>query len=231
MAFQPIVNTTTHEVFAQEALVRGMSGEPAEQIFKFVNADNRYFFDQACRIKAIKYAAQLGIMSSLCINFMPNAVYRPELCIRTTLEAAETYGFPINRIIFEITESEKVNDVAHLQEIIQYYRQRGFRTAIDDFGAGYAGLNLLAELATDLVKLDMALIRNIGRDKSRRAIVKGIIGVCYELSIQVIAEGIETVEELNVLRSFGVELFQGYHFARPAFQSLANVPPEAFSQL
>ena len=83
---------------------------------------------------------------------------------------------------------------------------------------------------TDLVKLDMALIRNIDKDKGRRAIARGIIQVCRELSMQVIAEGIETYEELNTLGELGVELFQGYYFARPTFQALAVVPPELYDR-
>lgn len=229
MAFQPIVNTTTREVFAQEALVRGLQNEPAAHIFEHVNDDNRYRFDQACRVKAIQIASELGVPSYLSINFMPNAVYRPELCIRTTLEAADRFGFPIERMIFEITEGEKVDDHAHLREIVQHYQQRGFLTAIDDFGAGYSGLNLLAEIQTDLVKLDMALIRNIDQDKGRRAITRGIIQVCNELEVRVIAEGIESREELETLQDFGVELFQGYYFARPAFRALATLSLPGFS--
>ncbi len=221
MAFQPIINTTSKEVFAQEALVRGMNNEPASDILGRINDENRYRFDQACRVKAVQLGSKLNIKSFVSINFLPNAVYRPELCIRTTLEAAETFGFPIDRIIFEITEGEQIKDHAHLREIIQYYRQQGFLTAIDDFGAGYSGLNLLADFQTDLVKLDMGLIRNIDQNKGRQAIVKGIIQVCNELEIKVIAEGIETYEELIVLQSFGIELFQGYYFAKPKFQGLA----------
>ncbi len=228
MAFQPIVNCRTREIFAHEALVRGLNNEGAGQIFEHVNDSNRYRFDQACRTKAIKLAAELGMKSLLSINFMPNAVYRPELCIRTTLAAAEKYNFPIEQIIFEITESEKVDDLAHLRNIVDYYRQRGFKTAIDDFGAGYAGLNLLAEIQTDIMKLDMALLRNIDTRKSSQIIVRGIVQVCAELGMAVVAEGIETHEEYAVLRDMGIDLFQGYYFARPAFQSLAQVPAEVF---
>lgn len=229
MAFQPIVNTTTREVFAYEALVRGLGDRSAATVFANVHDGNRYRFDQACRVKAVKLASELRMSASLSINFMPNAVYRPELCIRTTLEAARSFDFPIERMIFEITEGEKVEDHAHLREIVQYYKQRGFKTAIDDFGAGYAGLNLLADIQTDLVKLDMALIRNIQHDKVRQAIVKGILQVCRELKTDVIAEGIESHEELAVLQSFGIELFQGFHFAKPAFESLAAVPADRYA--
>ncbi|MCY7331308.1 MAG: EAL domain-containing protein [Pseudanabaena sp. CAN_BIN31] len=223
MAFQPIVNTTSKEVFAQEALVRGMNEEPAGEILGRINDGNRYRFDQACRVEAVQLAAKLNIQSFISINFLPNAVYNPESCIRTTIEAAETFGFPTNRIIFEVTEGEQVTDHVHLREVLQYYRKRGFLTAIDDFGAGYAGLNLLADFQTDLVKLDMGLIRNIDQIKSRQAIVKGMTQVCNDLGIKVIAEGVETYEELSILQSFGIELFQGFYFAKPKFQGLATI--------
>lgn len=228
MAFQPIVNVRTREVFAYEALVRGPSDEPASAVFAHVNDGNRYRFDQSCRVKAVKLAAELHMRALLSINFLPNAVYRPELCIRTTLDAAEAYGFPIDRIMFEITEGERVDDLPHLRSIVEHYRQRGFRTAIDDFGAGYSGLNLLAEIRTDLLKLDMALIRDIDRDPVRQSIIRGIVQVCIDLSTTVIAEGVETRAELDVLRGFGIDLFQGYLFARPAFEALPVVPESAF---
>ncbi|MBU2571942.1 MAG: EAL domain-containing protein [Gammaproteobacteria bacterium] len=229
MAFQPIVNTTTQSIYAHEALARGLNNEPAGKVFEQVNDANCYRFDQSCRTKAIKLASELNMDTFLSINFMPNAVYRPELCIRTTLEAAKIYGFPVDRIIFEITEGEQVKDHAHLLEIVRYYQSQGFKTAIDDFGAGYSGLNLLAEIQTDIIKLDMALIRHIDQDRNRQAIVKAILQLCGELSIIPLAEGIETYEELSVLQSFGLELFQGYYFAKPAFQSLAALTPNAFA--
>lgn len=230
MAFQPIVNATTRQVFAYEALVRGLKNEPAGQIFARVNDTNRYRFDQACRVKAIKLAAEMGMQSFLSINFMPNAVYRPELCIRTSIEAAETYGLSIERIILEITEAERVDDHAHLREIVQHYKQRGFKTAIDDFGAGYSGLNLLADFQTDFVKLDMLLIRHIDQDNIRQSIVRGILQVCRDLGITPIAEGIETYEEFQVLQSLGIALFQGYYFAKPAFEALPTISPDAFAR-
>jgi EAL domain-containing protein (putative c-di-GMP-specific phosphodiesterase class I) len=224
MAFQPIVNLTTGQVFAHEALVRGLGGEGAASVFAHVNEANRYRFDQTCRVKAIKLAAELAMPCYLSINFLPNAVYRPELCIRTTLDAADRYGFPTDRIIFEITEGEKVEDLGHLRTIVRDYQKRGFLTAIDDFGAGYAGLNLLADIQTDLIKLDMALIRNIHKDRGRRAIANGIVQVCRDLGIRIVAEGIETAEELAPLRDMGIELFQGFYFAKGQFEALAADP-------
>ena len=228
MAFQPIVNITTKKIFAHEALVRGLNNESAAQVIAQVNDGNRYRFDQTCRVKAIKVAAQLGMQTYININFMPNAVFKPELCIRTTIQAAETYGFPIEHIVFEFLEDEKLTDLGHVRNIFKHYKQRGFKTALDDFGAGFANLNLLCEIHTDYLKLDMAMIRNINLDKRRQAIVRGTLLVCQELGIEVIAEGVETYEELTTLQSFGVELIQGYYFCRPQFEALADVPLSAF---
>ncbi|MDX2089800.1 MAG: EAL domain-containing protein [Kofleriaceae bacterium] len=223
MALQPIVNVTTKQVIAQEALVRGLEQQTAAEVLGKVTDENRYRFDQVCRVKAVELAAKLGVGSMLSINFMPNAVYQPERCLRTTLEAAAACQFPVERIVFEITESERIENTNHLRSIVTHYRTRGFRTAIDDFGAGYSGLNLLAELQTDFIKLDMALIRMIDRDRTRQAIVRGIVSVCRDLGIAPIAEGIETVEELHALEDLGLELFQGFLFARPAFEAQAEV--------
>lgn len=225
-AFQPIVDFSTCKVFAQEALVRGPAGEGAASVLSGVNDVNRYKFDQACRVKAVKGAKQLGIDALgqyVSINFLPNAVYEPERCIRTTLEAAKASDFPLSRIIFEVTEVEKIQDRAHLAGIIKAYKSFGFLTAIDDFGAGYSGLNLLAEYQPDLIKIDMELVRGIDASRPKRAILTGILSVCEELGIRVIAEGIETRAERDCLLDAGIELMQGYLFARPAFRALATV--------
>ncbi|OOV99441.1 S6 modification regulatory phosphodiesterase RimA [Pseudomonas sp. MF4836] len=227
-AYQPIVDLRDRSIFAHEALVRGVHGEGALTVLNQVNDSNRYRFDQRCRTQAIAGAAQLGMQSHLSINFMPNAVYRPELCIRSTLEAARQHNFPLDRLIFETLESEHVDNYRHLTNILREYREFGFKTAIDDFGSGYSGLNLLADFQPDLIKLDMALIRDVDRDRVRQAIVRGIVTICAELSITVIAEGIESAGERDFLADCGIFLMQGYWFAKPAFKALAEVPPEAW---
>ncbi len=225
MAFQPIVDVNAGCVFAYEALVRGCDGSGAASVLDKVCESNRYAFDQACRIKAVELAAALHVPCYLSINFLPNAVYQAATCIRATLEAARKYAFPTHQIIFEITENENLVDKNHLKSIIDEYKRQGFKTAIDDFGAGYSGLNLLAEFQPDIIKLDMALIRDIHNSKVRIAIVEGILGVCRALDIRIIAEGVESREEYLQLRSMGIELFQGYWFARPAFEQLPEVSP------
>lgn len=221
-AFQPILNVANREVFAHEALVRGVQGESAYSVLSRVNDENRYQFDQACRVKAIQIASQLEMDSRLSINFLPNAIYKPELCIRTTLEAAKSFDFPIDQIIFETVEGEEVEDGKWLAEILREYKRIGFTTAIDDFGSGFAGLNLLADFQPDIIKLDMDLIRNVHESRSRRAIIRGVERIVEELGIVMIAEGVETYEEYSCLRDLGISLMQGYYFSKPLFEAKAS---------
>ena len=226
-AFQPIVDLETGAPYAYEALVRGPVGEGAATILAQVTETNRYAFDQACRVVAIREAVAAGILetgASLSINFLPNAVYSPLACIQLTLRTAKEMGFPTDRLIFEFTENEKI-DPEHLRTIVDAYRKMGFKTAIDDFGAGHAGLALLANLQTDTLKLDMDLVRGIDASLPRRVIVEGILNMTTKLGISVVAEGVETEGELAALRSLGVRYVQGYLFAKPALGLLPTVRP------
>lgn len=225
MAFQPIVDLHSGEVYAHEALVRPVGGGSAQQVLEQITERNRYAFDQACRVKAISLAAQLGMQSLLSINFLPNAVYQPAACIRATLDAAERSRFRLDHIIFEVTEAEPSRDPGRLAAIFAEYKRHGMLTAIDDFGAGHSGLNLLAQFQPDIIKIDMALTRNIHCDRRRRVIVHAMAAMCEQLAVTVIAEGIETAEEARCLRDLGIRYLQGYYFARPQIEHLPSVRP------
>lgn len=222
-AFQPIVDVERREVFGYEALVRGPGGEPAMTVLGRVDDANRYAFDQACRVHAITLASRLGLDRHLSINFLPNAVYEPSLCIRSTLEAAQKCGFPAEKILFEVTEAERIDEVEHLTNIFAYYRSRGFLTALDDFGAGHSGLNMLARFVPDLIKIDMALVRDVHRDRIKQAILEGLLLTCRELGVKVLAEGVEQAEEADWFAARGVALMQGFFFAKPGFECLPPV--------
>jgi EAL domain-containing protein (putative c-di-GMP-specific phosphodiesterase class I) len=224
MAFQPIVDMESGKEYAYEALVRPCGGGGAADVLSKINEENRYSFDQSCRIKAIELAARLQMSTFLSINFLPNAVYQPAACLAKTLEAAERVRFPLHHIIFEVTENEPARDVGHLQAIFREYKRHGMITAIDDFGAGHSGLNMLADFQPDVLKLDMALTRSINTDDVRAKITSAIIGLCERLHISVIAEGVETIAEAVTLRELGVRLFQGYLFAKPEVERLPLVP-------
>ena len=232
-AFQPIIDAETGVVFAQEALVRGESGQGAASILSAVNEGNRYVFDQKCRTTAIEHASRLKVAESnalLSINFLPNAVYEPRACIRSTLLAAMKYNFPTNRIMFEFTETEKL-DTAYILNILRSYRDMGFKTAIDDFGSGYAGFDMLTGFQPDYVKLDMEMVRDIDRNRVKQIILKHTLAMLEDLGIKVICEGIETLEEYQFLRDLGVTHIQGYLIAKPCFEALAAPHfPEAHDQ-
>lgn len=229
VAFQPILDLHREVPFAYEALVRGPDGQGAGWVLAQVTEANRYAFDQACRVAAIRQAVAAGLLDTdarLSINFLPNAVYSPQACIRLTLATAAECSLPADRLIFEFTENEQL-DPGHVRAIIDAYRALGFATALDDFGAGYAGLGLLADVATDLVKIDMALIRGIGSDGRRSRIVAAMVRLCEEMGIGLIAEGIETESELAVLRDLGIRYVQGYLIARPELGRLPLASAQA----
>jgi EAL domain-containing protein (putative c-di-GMP-specific phosphodiesterase class I) len=231
MAFQPIVDLETGEPYAFEALIRGTGGEGAMTLLSRVTDENRYAFDQKCRVRAIETAARAGILGTsarLSINFLPNAVYSPVACIQLTLKTARRLDFPTDRLVFEFTENEQMMDPVHVAGIISAYKQMGFGTALDDFGAGHAGLGLLARFQPDTIKLDMELVRGIDASLPRRMIVRSIVTMAEALKMRLIAEGVETATELAALRELGVRYVQGYFMGRPGFEHLpAVLQPEA----
>lgn len=227
MAFQPIVDVTAGHIMAYEALARGPQGESAASVLDHTLHNNRYSIDQRCREKAIAVSHTLGILSTpadLSVNFYPNAVYEPKQCLQRTFQAANSVGFPLTRIIFEVTEVEEVRDPQHLRNIMTEYRSHGLRVAIDDFGAGHSGLGLLSEFQPDMIKIDRKLVQSIDLRAASRTIVRSIVQVCRDLGIVMIAEGVERKEEMQTLCDLDVQMMQGYYFARPAFEALPAWP-------
>jgi EAL domain-containing protein (putative c-di-GMP-specific phosphodiesterase class I) len=224
-AFQPIVDVVERKIVSYEALIRGVHGEPASQVFSRVPPEEMYRFDAGGRVAAIEQASALGIRCDLNLNFLPQSLFLSTSSIESTLEAAEKYDHPIKRIVVEVTEGEVIHDHARFSQLINVYRGQGLKLAIDDFGAGYSGLNLLAEFQPDQIKMDMALMRGIESNGPRQAIVRAIVSVSVDLGIDLIAEGVETLDEFLWLKDEGIRLFQGYLFAKPGFASL---PPAKF---
>ncbi len=183
MAFQPIIDVEARQVFAYEALVRGVNGESAQSVLNQVTPETRYAFDQNCRVVALTLASKLGLAATgarLSINFMPGAVYSPAACIQLTLKSAKLVGIPLDRLIFEITEGEEVVDRQHLRSIIEEYQRQGFAVAVDDFGAGHSGMNLLADLPANIIKLDMALTRQLQERPAAIAVVRAMVVLIEE---------------------------------------------------
>ena len=222
MAFQPIVDVYEQRIDGYEALVRGPEGQSAQSVLAQLTDENRYAFDQACRVRAIELAASLGMDRQLSINFLPNAVYEPRACISATLEAARRTGFDPRRLTFEIVETESITDTPHLLRIIAEYHRQGFKVALDDFASGYSGLTRLADLRPDIIKLDRALIAGCDRDRTRMAIARNMICLAEEIGVKLVVEGVETAQEVGVLQAAGARYMQGYYFARPSFGKLVS---------
>jgi EAL domain-containing protein (putative c-di-GMP-specific phosphodiesterase class I) len=138
-------------------------------------------------LRPIELASALGMQNRLSINFLPNAVYEPEACIQATLETAQHVGWPTERLNFEITETERVKDRMHMRSIIESYREMGFTTSLDDFGNGYANLDLLTDLRPDTLKIDRDLVMKCHSHKRRQAILRSIVALAKTLDTQVIA--------------------------------------------
>lgn len=229
MAFQPIVDFETSDIFAHEALVRGPGGEPAAEILDQVTPEQAARFNRECRSKAITLAAELALDTRLCINFKPARENQLETEIGETLATAKQSGFAAERLILEVVRGDDAPDIAHLQKVLTGYRAHGFSIAIDNFGTGRNSLVNLKTLAPDLVKLDISLVQNLHENDARQLQVRGIVDLAGQLGCQVIAQGVEQPEELDCLLENGVVLMQGFHFARPAFETLAEIDPAIFS--
>ena len=227
-AFQPIVNARTQTITAYEALVRGPKNESADAVLRKIPRGELATFDEECRKAALAQARRLGLGCDLNLNLLPQGFRADRDCLASTLDMAIEHGFAPEKLILEVTEGEVLGNHDRFTELIGIYRGLGMRLAVDDFGSGYSGLNLLADFQPDQIKLDKNLVRGIQGLGPRQAIVRAILQVCRDLGIELIAEGIESDDEYRWLLDEGVTLFQGYLFARPAFEAL---PPARFPAL
>jgi EAL domain-containing protein (putative c-di-GMP-specific phosphodiesterase class I) len=227
-AFQPIVDVRNREIVSFEALVRGPHGECSASVFARVPTNETLRFDELCRRKAIHLASRLNIHRNLNLNLAAQSIYEVDMSIQATFQASIQSGIPAENIIFEVLESESLTSQKNLIEYLRLIQDFGFATAIDDFGAGYSGLKLLVEYQPHFIKLDRHLIGNIQHDLVRQRVFSGIRRICNSLAIQIIAEGVEAAGEYHWLQEAGVRFFQGFYFARPAFEALPDVANKVY---
>ena len=226
IAFQPIFDARTGQVRAYEALVRGPNGEGAASVLSQVADHECHRFDQRVRMLAIEKAAALGLATTnaaLSININSKAVIEAKRCLGNTIAAAARAGLPHDRIVLEFSENARL-DVKHARNIVRVYKKHGFRTALDDFGNGYAGLATLADVPMDVIKLDMSLVRGIDASFARQAIVASVVGMMAKLDRNLVAEGVQTQSELATLQVLGVEMVQGFYLGRPSLTELQREP-------
>lgn len=228
-AFQPIVDVESRTVWAYEALVRGPNGESAIEVIEQFKGDDVHRFDLEAQNRAIRVAADLGYKGRLMINMLNGTLRITPDASTKAIETAIEVGFNPEHLTFEVSEKDEIHDLETFLTSVRPSRQAGVDYALDDFGAGFSGLNLLAGFQPNFIKLDLWLGRDIHRNGPRQAIVRGVMRTCLDLGIEVIAEGIETNEEYYWLWHAGVRLFQGYLFARPGFEVLPQPTYPAFA--
>ncbi|MCX8164259.1 MAG: EAL domain-containing protein [Aquificaceae bacterium] len=218
--FHPILDKN-FSVVGYECLVRGIREDgtliPPGFLFKCAeNTDTVLYLDRLCRERAIRSCWEKGLSDRmLFINFVPISIYNPETCLRTTMEVVQKYGLKPGNIVFEVTESHKVEDLKHLKSILDYYRERGFKVALDDVSSGFSGLISLVNLKPDIIKIDIEIVRDVHKDYLKQEVINALVGMCNKNGIKVLAEGVETTEELEFLGE-KVDLFQGFLFAKPS---------------
>ena len=228
-AFQPIVDVEAKRVWAYEALVRGPNGESAIQVIEQFKGDEVHQFDLEAQNRAIRLAAELGYDGRLMINMLNGTLRVTPDASTMAIETAIQVGMNPEHLTFEISEKDEIEDLETFLGSVRPSRQAGVDYALDDFGAGFSGLNLLAGFQPNFIKLDLWLGRDIHRNGPRQAIVRGVMRTCLDLGIEVIAEGIETNDEFYWFWHAGVRLFQGYLFARPGFEALPEPTYPSFA--
>ena len=222
--FQPVVEPNVATVRGHECLVRARDPDSGElinpgKLIGWARSENLLFmFDRVCRETHIASAEASGAGPDhlFLINFLPSVIYEPEFCLRTTVQALEGTSLRPEQIVFEVVETEAIEDHDHLRKILTFYRDNGFSVALDDVGAGYAGLSLLADLDPDLIKIDRALVARAHESEGHADVCRAIIELARGRGRRVLAEGIETEAQRAFMVDLGVDLMQGFLFARPA---------------
>ena len=220
--FQPMFSAADpSEVVAHESLMRGLNREggiisPGQMLGAARDADLLFQLDLAARRAAIQEASRHGAGGRVFINFSPASIYDPEYCLRTTMAALEETDLRPEQLVFEIIESDQINDVAKLRRIVDTYRAHGCGVALDDIGSGYSSLNILHQLKPDFIKLDMELVRDVDSTPYKAAIARKLLELATEVGVPTIAEGVETAAELAWVREHGATLIQGFYLSRPA---------------
>jgi len=215
---QPIVDAN-EEIYAYEILSRFPREDGSliypNEIFTAARSRGRlYALDRICRMAAVRYSAVLK--KKTFINFIPTSIYSPEFCLQTTVQLANQLGIDPNQFVFEVVESDKVDDIEHLKSILNYYKQKGFQYALDDVGEGYNTLEMLADLKPQYMKLDIKYVQGVSGNSEKQEVAKQFLAKAFEVNAIPLAEGIESRADFEWLKENGYQLFQGYLFGKPS---------------
>lgn len=219
--FQPVFTTGSLELWGYECLMRAEhAGELIfpDKLLAWAKTEGLIFtLDRVCRESHLKNAASADLPGHcrFLINFLPSVIYDPEVCLRSTMRAAKEAGIAPARVIFEVVETEAVEDPVFLRRILDRYRDWGFGVALDDVGAGHSGLTMLADLEPDLIKIDRGLVSRAPTSLAHRNICEALVKLGHGMNKKVLAEGVETDAEWALVQALGADLVQGFMFGKP----------------
>ena len=220
--FQPIVDLKTADILGYEALSRGPEGHPLHSPMALIEqAENEnclWALEALFRETALATASRLGLNKLLFLNVDPNVVRDPQFISGFTRQSIQNYRLQPENIVFEITERSAIDNFKSFLSAMTHYGDQGYKTAIDDTGAGYSNMSVISKLKPNFIKIDMELVRDVDRDSFKQAIIKSFVWLANLTGSMLIAEGIETLDEARTLSSLGVHAGQGYLLARPAPQ-------------
>jgi len=218
-AFQPILLLKDHTVLGFEALSRGARGTNLETADELFGAAERHGLlvelDRLCRMRALLSAGRVPSNARLFVNTLPATIRDPHFRGKPLIDFLDRAQVSPDRIVLEITEKLVIENYAMFREAMQYFVDLGMSFAVDDVGAGYSGLELIARLHPHFLKIDMSLVRDVHTSVVNRAMVKAIVTLSRAIGATVIAEGIHIQEEAAALEHLGVDFGQGFYLARP----------------
>lgn len=224
---QPIVRAEDGSIHGYEFLFRGLRVDgaivPPLEMFDAVRGSRlASVLDDHARCSAIATAARLGIREQVFINILPTSVAQHDIRFESTLELIEESGLSPAQVVFEIVESEKVEDMDGIARVIEFCRSAGYQIALDDFGSGFNNLMTLIGLKPDYIKLDKGMIDRIEDEPAIWNLVANMIDAAKQSKVLVVAEGVETDKAARLLRTLGADFLQGYLFGRPSEWPIEN---------
>lgn len=223
-AFQPIIDPLAQEIVSLEALLRTRSGDSPQSYFENLSGDETYLADLDSKKVAFALAASLGLRDQvLSVNLLPMTLVKVPDAVTVLLSAIAENGLVPEQIIVEFTEREAISEFEAFSQAVRTLKGSGISVAIDHFGAGFAGLQLLAQFQPDRIKINRDLVHDVHKSGPRQAIIQAIIKCCASLEIAISAVGVEKPEEWMWLESAGISQFQGHLFAEPCFCGIPAV--------
>lgn len=217
--FQPILSAKKNKVAGLEALSRGYHAaagwiSPVTLFSQAAAAGLSLELDRLCRAKALEAFAGLHSEELLFLNIDTGVIAADTVGSKHLLEAVQEAGIKPQQVVIEIVEA-KASDVAALKQFIHNYKEYGFTIAIDDIGNGYSNLDRILQIKPDILKIDRGLCRDIGNDYYKQEIFTSLVSLSRRIGALVVAEGVETKEEVMMSFELGADLLQGYYFAKP----------------